>query len=87
MEQFVPTLNFDITHVLLGSDGAAGHFKQKSTLFYLADLSTQYPLVAFSWSFTAPGHGKGVWDGLGGIVKSKKYLFYFIFEFFFLLIS
>ncbi len=23
-----------------------------------------------SWSFGAPGHGKGTWDGLGGIFKS-----------------
>ena len=21
------------------------------------------------WSFGAPGHGKGIWDGLGGIIK------------------
>jgi hypothetical protein len=24
---------------------------------------------ALTWSFGCPGHGKGVWDGLGGLVK------------------
>ena len=26
---------------------------------------------SFSWVFGCPGHGKGTWDGLGGIVKNK----------------
>lgn len=26
--------------------------------------------ISTSWTFSAPGHGKGTWDGVGGIIKS-----------------
>lgn len=33
-------------------------------------LNEYCTLKRVSWSFGCPGHGKGTWDGLGGIVKN-----------------
>jgi len=62
-------------HLLINSDGAASHFKQKYTLQFLCKLSKR--LKAEGWKFKrivwllgCPGHGKGVWDGLGGVIKN-----------------
>ena len=52
------------------SDGAAAHFKQKGSLHYITGLSVTSALN-MTWTFGCPGHGKGTWDGLGGIVKNK----------------
>jgi hypothetical protein len=51
-------------------DGAAAHFKQRGSLHYITDLSvtSRYNMT---WTFGCPGHGKGTWDGLGGIIKNK----------------
>lgn len=54
---------------LWNSDGAASHFKQAGTLFFLHQLREQNKLLRTAWMFGAPGHGKGVWDGLGGTIK------------------
>ena len=55
---------------LWNSDGAASHFKQSGTMFGLHNIKQQYSLKRCTWMFGAPGHGKGTWDGLGGIIKS-----------------
>jgi|EP00966_Prymnesium_polylepis_P116886 hypothetical protein len=65
------------------SDNAGSHFKSSKTMFFLSTLlalCAAWPAVAASagavamsvrafWEFGAPGHGKGVWDGLGALVK------------------
>ena len=52
------------------SDGAASHFKQKVTLYFAHYLKTTYKITRYTWSFGCPGHGKGEWDGFGGIIKN-----------------
>ena len=64
------------------SDNAGSHFKSSKTMFYLTTLlvtcaawtiAASTGAVAMSirafWEFGAPGHGKGVWDGLGALIK------------------
>lgn len=52
------------------SDGAAAHFKQRGSLHYITGLSVMSN-YNMTWTFGCPGHGKGTWDGLGGIIKNK----------------
>ena len=55
------------------SDNAPSHFKSSKTMYYLTTLSERlnsWASVAgrsfrVVWEFGAPGHGKGVWDGIG----------------------
>lgn len=58
--------------IIVCSDGAASQFKQKCTLYNCTELKDKYKswIKRFTWSFGAPGHGKGTWDGLGGIAKN-----------------
>ena len=51
------------------SDGAASHFKSAPSLFAWLRASAQREMRHASWSFGAPGHGKGPWDGLFGTLK------------------
>jgi hypothetical protein len=64
------------------SDNAGSHFKSSKTVFFLSTLlaiCASWPVAATAgavamsvrafWEFGAPGHGKGVWDGLGALVK------------------
>jgi hypothetical protein len=60
----------DITEISIHSDGAASHFKNKDSIGYLITLRKDLKLKRAMWLFGCPGHGKGVWDGLGGIVKN-----------------
>ena len=58
-------------HLLVNSDGAGSHFKQKYTLQYFCTLILHMvQFKRFTWHFGCPGHGKGTWDGLGGVVKT-----------------
>jgi len=63
-----------ITNIMINSDGAASQFKQKGTLYHGTVLKDKHGdwLEDMSWSFGAPGHGKGTWDGLGGIFKNRR---------------
>jgi hypothetical protein len=59
-----------ITEISVHSDGAASHFKNKDSIGCLITLKAKLSLARISWLFGCPGHGKGVWDGLGGIIKN-----------------
>ena len=59
-----------LTNILIRTDGAASHFKQKHTLLFFAKELLKYFKRAI-WYFGAPGHGKGTHDGIGGIVKGS----------------
>jgi hypothetical protein len=48
------------------SDNAKQHFKSSKSLFY---FTSKLGFESALWDFGAPGHGKGVWDGLGGMLK------------------
>ena len=58
-----------IKEVHIDSDGAASHFKNKDSLFSTTVFQVKYCLERLTWTFGAPGHGKGAWDGFGGILK------------------
>jgi hypothetical protein len=59
------------------SDNAPSHFKSSQTMNYLTKLPTRLTHRAAGtgmtfrvfWEFGAPGHGKGVWDGIGAWIK------------------
>ena len=59
------------------SDNAPSHFKSSKTMHFLttlpARLASWAAALPFSfrvfWEFGAPGHGKGVWDGIGAWMK------------------
>ena len=59
-----------VREVHIDSDGAASHFKNKDSLFSMTDFQVKYCLERLTWTFGAPGHGKGTWDGFGGILKN-----------------
>ena len=50
------------------SDGAASQFKQRFHFRNLIQVANQYNIIN-SWNFFATSHGKGVVDGIGGLVK------------------
>jgi hypothetical protein len=49
------------------------HFKSKENLNFWSERPTEYvKWLKMVWvEFGCPGHGKGPWDGLGAMVKSK----------------
>ncbi len=52
----------------------AAHFKNGKTKHFLSEIPREYKsgktlrLKKCQWSYGAPGHSKGVWDGFGGMV-------------------
>ena len=62
------TFGFEVVRLLMHSDNAASQFKNRSTLRYLTML-LDLVKMAF-WGFGCPGHGKGPWDGLAGMLKT-----------------
>jgi hypothetical protein len=64
--------------LLVNSDGAASHFKQKYTIQFLCKLYASTNFQRIIWNFGCPGHGKGVWDGIGALVsKTCEYAYDF----------
>jgi hypothetical protein len=57
-----------IHSVHIHSDNAGQHFKSNKTLNFLSRLGEKLG-VPVTWSFGCPGHGKGPWDGVGGMFK------------------
>ena len=64
----VPGENF--TKFFLRSDNAASHFKSKYTLRFLSFFKAMFGFAHVVWDFGCPGHGKGPWDGIAGMLKS-----------------
>jgi hypothetical protein len=60
-------LEFDIWNI--NTDGAASHFKNRSTFFSLFDFKKHTGASEVMWETCAPGHGKGPWDGIGAVIK------------------
>ena len=58
-----------ITCVLTHSDNAGQHFKSSNSIHWLTVLDREFPGIVFLWAFGTPGHGKGKWDGLFGMMK------------------
>ena len=52
------------------SDNAGQHFKSTGAMHFFSTLPpSDMPDAAYVYSFGAPNHGKGVWDGQGGTWK------------------
>jgi hypothetical protein len=51
------------------SDNAAQHFKSSKTLHWFTKQLGGMGFHSILYDFGPPGHGKGVWDGLGGELK------------------
>ena len=68
------------TTLFIHYDNASQHFKNSKTLYWLSKRPSSTKrrngslsqLKKCQWSFGAPGHGKGVWDGLGGTVCADR---------------
>jgi hypothetical protein len=68
------------TTLFIHSDNASQHFKNSKTLNWLSKRPSSTKrrkgslsqLKKCQWSFGAPGHGKGAWDGLGGTVCADR---------------
>ena len=76
-EHYVVTGQERFVALHMHSDNAPSHFKNSKTLHFLSKLPEK--LKSWSsvagrsfrvvWEFGAPGHGKGVWDGIGAWMK------------------
>ena len=58
---------------LIHESDNASHFKSKEYLYYWTQIITKVKdLLKIVWvDFGCPGHGKGPWDGLGAMAKTK----------------
>ena len=76
-EHYVSTSKERFIALHMHSDNAPSHFKSSKTMYYLTTLPERlksWSVVAqrsfrVVWEFGAPGHGKGVWDGIGAWMK------------------
>ena len=62
-----------ITHIHLHSDNATQHFKSTGAINYFTSLIHDRGgpnNCSYVWSFGASGHGKGTFDGIGGVLKN-----------------
>jgi hypothetical protein len=57
-----------ISNVIVWSDGAPSHFKNKFTIANLLNLERDYK-IKIQWNFFATSHGKSPCDGIGGNIK------------------
>jgi hypothetical protein len=63
------------TVLCVHSDNASQHFKSSNSINWLSKqlLSkvevNSMGFTSILWDFGPPGHGKGVWDGIGGMLK------------------
>ncbi|CAF0950722.1 unnamed protein product [Didymodactylos carnosus] len=64
IKSYVP----DVNEIIFFSDGAASQFKNRFLLRYLTYMMDDND-VDIIWNFFARSHGKGVVDGIGGILK------------------
>ncbi len=74
-ETFPNDLNNNVIQQLhQHSDNASQHFKSTGAIEYFTSLIMKRggaTKCMYVYSFGAPGHGKGVFDGIGGAIKNK----------------
>lgn len=64
IQKIIQPLQSQVEKIIIISDGAPSHFKNRYQLFELAKSP-----VAMEWVYSATGHGKGPCDGVGGLLK------------------
>ena len=68
-DHYVKTGKENINSVHIHSDNAS-HFKSRKSMHFLSQIKVLFAWVSWvTWSFGCPGHGKGPWDGFGGMLK------------------
>ena len=68
-DNYVNTGKENINSVHIHSDNAS-HFKSRKSMHFLSQIKVLFAWVSWvTWSFGCPGHGKGPWDGFGGMLK------------------
>ena len=63
------TLGGSLSHLHVFSDGCGKQFKGRNTFQFMSTVFEEYG-VNLQWNFFASCHGKGSWDGAGGLTKS-----------------
>ena len=63
----------DVDQIIFFSDDASSQFKNRYVLNYLTHMMDTID-IDFSWNYFASGHGKGVVDGVGDILKRLVWL-------------
>ncbi|CAF1300842.1 unnamed protein product [Rotaria socialis] len=64
----IKTVLPNVVEINCFSDGAASQFKQRFLFRNLIEINNERK-IKMSWHFFAISHGKGVVDGIGGVVK------------------
>ncbi|CAH0559371.1 unnamed protein product [Brassicogethes aeneus] len=63
-------LSKNIMHVKIFSDGPTSQYRNRFNMYLAAkNLNTFFLDAKIEWNFSAPGHGKGPMDGIGGTIK------------------
>ena len=69
---FLANLDWEKFVVWLGHADNASHFKSSNNLHWWSNQQDTLSFIRSIWiQFGCPGKGKGPWDGLGAMVKSK----------------
>ena len=77
-EHYVKTGKETFVALHMHSDNAPSHFKSSKTMYFFTTLvatlkqwgsAVLHRSFRIVWEFGAPGHGKGVWDGIGAWMK------------------
>lgn len=77
-ENYVRTGQEAFVGLRMHSDNAPTHFKNSKTMYFLSTLPERLKTwtvgngtrnLRVVWEFGPPGHGKGVWDGIGAWMK------------------
>ena len=58
----------DLNEMIFFSDNVSSQFKNRYVISHLTTMMDEID-VDFSWNYFAASHGKGVVDGVGGILK------------------
>ncbi|XP_042269619.1 uncharacterized protein LOC121898523 [Thunnus maccoyii] len=67
--------NAPISTVHLMSDGPLTQYRNKKNFFLMSTLPFMHGIEAVTWNFSEKSHGKGVPDGIGGLLKRKANAF------------
>jgi hypothetical protein len=71
-EEWYTTLNEQSFWAWIEHSDNATHFKSKENLHYWSTRVEKTRFIRMVWTgFGCPGHGKGPWDGIGAMVKTK----------------
>ena len=69
---FLSSLDLERFHAFVGHRDNATHFKSSGNLHWWSQQKETLGFIRTIWiEFGCPGKGKGPWDGVGAVVKTK----------------